>query len=316
MCTALAFRHYFGRNLDLEHRFRETVTVMPRNFPLELRCGSTLRRHHALIGMATVERGYPLYYDATNECGLSMAGLNFPGNAFYRPFAPKKENITAFELIPWLLGTCENVEQALCKLERVNLWAEAFSDELPLSPLHWFLADEERAVAVEPMEDGLQIHDDPAKVLTNNPPLPFHLQNLAQYLNLTPRQPQSRFGLPLQPFSLGMGSLGLPGDPSSPSRFVRAAYAAANSVCGEGEEVAQFFHILGNVAQLRGLTEAADGNWEYTLYTSCCDTRRGIYYYTTYENSSVTGVDMHREDLEGTRLVCYPWRSAEAIMEN
>lgn len=316
MCTALAFRHYFGRNLDLEHHYRESVTVTPRRFPLEMRNGSVLRQHYAMIGMATVERGYPLYYDATNERGLSVAGLNFPGNAVYRPFAPTRENVTPFELMPWLLATCATVSEALHKLERVNLWAEDFSDKLPLSPLHWFLADEDRAVVLEPVEEGLLIYDDPAKVLTNNPPFPFHLQNLAQHLNLTPRQPESRFGLPLQPFSLGMGSVGLPGDPSSPSRFVRAAYAAANSVCAEGEELAQFFHILKSAEQLRGLTEAANGEWEYTLYSSCCDVRRGIYYYTTYENSGVTGVDMHREDLEGEALVSYPWRPCAIQMEN
>ena len=88
MCTAATYRtrdHYFGRTLDYEFSYAEEVTITPRNFPFRFRHVRPLDHHYALIGMATVAEDYPLYYEATNEKGLSMAGLNFPGNAVYRP---------------------------------------------------------------------------------------------------------------------------------------------------------------------------------------------------------------------------------------
>ena len=105
-----------------------------------------------------------------------------------------------------------------------------------------------------------------------------------------------------------MGAIGLPGDLSSPSRFVRAAFTKLNAVSGSSEEeaVRQFFHILSAVAQTRGCARAAGDRYEYTVYTSCCNMDRGIYYYTTYENSRITAVDMHRTDLDGKALSVYP----------
>lgn len=103
MCTALTFTagdHYFGRNLDLEYSYYESVVITPRNFPLQFRSAPGLPVHHALIGAAIVVDDYPLYFDATNDYGLSMAGLNFPGNAVYHPRNPSKTNVAPFEFIP------------------------------------------------------------------------------------------------------------------------------------------------------------------------------------------------------------------------
>ena len=106
MCTAITYStkdHYFGRNLDLEHSYRTTVTITPRNYPLHFRRLADQEQHFAIIGMALVEGNYPLYFDATNEHGLSMAGLNFPGNAVYHPEKNDAYNVTPYELIPWIL---------------------------------------------------------------------------------------------------------------------------------------------------------------------------------------------------------------------
>ena len=88
MCTAAVYQtkdHYFGRNLDLEYSYQESITIAPRNYPFSFRKLPEMKTHYAIIGMAYVLEGYPLYYDATNEKGLSMAGLNFPGSAAYSP---------------------------------------------------------------------------------------------------------------------------------------------------------------------------------------------------------------------------------------
>lgn len=320
MCTAIVCNvgnTYFGRNLDLEYHYHEAVTVTPRHYPFRFRNGKTWEKHYAMIGMATVSDGYPLYYDATNERGLSLAGLNFPQNAAYYPPSEQKENVAPFELVPWLLGRCATVEEALGELTRLNLWNTPFSDAFPLSPLHWLLADKHRAVTLEPMKDGLVVCENPVGVLTNNPPFEFHLHNLANYLNLTPLPPQNRFSkaVDLRPYSLGMGAMGLPGDPSSASRFVRAAFTKLNSRWSgeEDETVSQFFHILKSVEQPKGVTCVRDDEYEYTVYSSCCNADTGVYYYTTYENSQITAVDLHGEDLNGGKLITYPLNAVPRI---
>lgn len=312
MCTAVTYQtkdHYFGRTLDLEYSYNETVTVTPRNFPFAFRKKETVSSHYAIIGMATVAADYPLYYEAANEYGLAMAGLNFPGNAHYFREVPDKDNIAPFEFVPWILAQCKNLAEARELLGKINLCSISFSDELPLSPLHWIIADRSGAITVESMADGLKIYENPVGVLTNNPPFDYHMIHLCDYLNLTHQPPENRFGsIELVPYSRGMGAMGLPGDLSSASRFVRAAFVKLNSVSEEGENksISQFFHILGAVDQQRGCAEMPDGRYEITVYTSCINTDKGIYYYTTYGNHCICAVDMHRCDLDSNRLCQYP----------
>ncbi len=323
MCTAIAYKtkdHYFGRNLDYEFAYNQTVTVTPRNYPFTFRRTGEMKTHYAMIGMAYVQEDYPLYYDATNEKGLSIAGLNFPKNADYKSEQAGKDNVAPFEFIPWILGQCANVGEAREKLSRLNMLNEDFSAALPLSPLHWIISDREESIAAESVKEGLKVYDDPVGVLTNNPTFDYHITNLANYMSLSAEDPKNSFakGLELSPYSRGMGSLGLPGDLSSASRFIKAAFTLANSVSGETEEesISQFFHILASVEQQRGCCKV-EGGWEHTIYSSCCNTDRGIYYYTTYENSRITGVDMHREDLESSKLVSYPLITGQQIfMQN
>ena len=320
MCTAVSYKtkdHYFGRTLDLEYSYHETVTVTPRNFPFAFRKMGEMKTHYAMIGMAYVAEDYPLYYEAVNECGLGMAGLNFPGNACYYEETEGKDNVSPFEFIPWILSQCSSMAEAKEKLSRINLVRINFSESLPLSTLHWIIADRECSVVVEAMKDGMKIYDDPVGVMTNNPPFDYQMFNLNNYMALSKDQPTVTFadGLELDRYSRGMGALGLPGDLSSMSRFVRAAFVKMNALSGdsENESVSQFFHILGSVEQQRGCVRMPDGRYELTIYTCCCNTDKGIYYYTTYENHQITAVDMHREDLNGEKLVSYPLITGEQI---
>lgn len=313
MCTAVTYKtknHYFGRTLDLEHSYTETVTVTPRNFPLHFCREGDLGQHYAIIGVAFVVEDYPLYYDGTNEKGLSMAGLNFPGNADYKPEAEGKDNIAPFEFIPWILGQCATVAETREKLERINLVEIKFREEMPLAELHWMISDREESITVECTRDGLKVYDNPVGVLTNNPGFEMQMFNLNNYMNLSIEPPVNNFSkkLNLETYCRGMGAMGMPGDLSSESRFVRAAFTKMNSVSGdsESESISQFFHILGAVSQQRGCVRIGEGEYEMTIYSSCCNTDKGIYYYTTYENSQITGVDMHKENLNGSSLVSYP----------
>ena len=320
MCTAISFKngdHYFGRNLDLEYSYKETVTVTPRSYLFQFRNGKRLEQHYALIGMAYIHQDYPLYYDATNECGLSIAGLHFPENAVYQKNFDSEDYIASFEFIPWLLCQCTAVNEIRAQLNKCSIADISFSEQLPASPLHWLVSDRETSVTVEAVADGLKIYDNPVGVLTNNPPFDYHLYHLAEYMNVTSAAPENRFsdGLALKAFSKGIGGIGLPGDLSSTSRFVRAAFVKWNALCEntEVDNISQFFHILGSVEQQRGCAQVCDDLYEITHYTSCCNTDHGVYYYRTYNNSQLTAVDMHRENLEGKELVSYPLITQQQI---
>lgn len=312
MCTAATYKtkdFYFGRTLDYEFSYGERIVITPRNYRIELRHGGVLEKHYAIIGMAHVAGNYPLYYDAINEKGLCMAGLNFVGNAKYQSVDETACNIAQFEFIPWVLANYSSVDEVRAALEKIRLVDTAFSEALPPSGLHWIIADENAAITVECMADGLHVLDNPIGVLTNNPPFSQQLFLLNQYMSLSPKQPSNNFSkeLELSLYSRGMGAIGLPGDLSSTSRFARVAFTKANSVSGsdENESVSQFFHILGSVEQQRGCCEVADEKYELTIYTSCCNASKGIYYYKTYDNHQICAVDMNKEELGGKALIQY-----------
>ena len=323
MCTAIALSgkyHYFGRNLDLEYAYKESVVITPRNFEFSFRHQNPLPTHYALIGMAYICDNYPLYYDATNEVGLSMAGLNFPNNAYYFPFNDSYDNITPFELIPWVLGQCQTVGEACILLEKANILAESFSTDLPLSPLHWMISDANHSLTIESTKKGLSIYANPVDVLTNSPTFDMQLFHLNNYMNLSSSAPLNHFSkkLALKPYSNGMGALGMPGDWSSQSRFVKASFLNANAVCEDSEDdhVSQFFHILDCVAHPRGCVAMLDHDstqYEITLYSSCCNTEKGIYYYKTFHNNQISAIDLHKENLEKTSLISYPLRTKQQV---
>ncbi|MBQ7446821.1 MAG: choloylglycine hydrolase [Eubacterium sp.] len=320
MCTAATYKtkdFYFGRTFDYEFSYGEEVVITPRNYCFDFRRKGAMRNHYAMIGTAYVADQYPLYYEAVNEKGLGMAGLNFEGNAHYFEESADKDNISPFELIPWILSQCETTADARVLLEKINLVNIPFSEQLPLSPLHWIIADKDQSITVESVKDGLKVYDNPVGVMTNNPPFDKQLFSLNNYRHLQTTNPENTFGpsLELDAYSRGMGGIGLPGDLSSQSRFARVAFTKMNSLSKDDEmsSVSQFFHILESVAQQRGLCNLGDGKYEITIYTSCFNTRTGVQYYNCYDNHQISRVDMHKEDLDGKDLVRYPLITEEQI---
>ncbi|MBQ7043932.1 MAG: choloylglycine hydrolase [Clostridia bacterium] len=309
MCTAISFKtkdHYFGRTLDLDYHYNESVVITPRNYPFSFRNGREIKNHLAIIGIATVIDDYPLYYEATNEKGLSIAGLNFPHNAHYFPVSDNKENLAPFELIPWILGQFTSVDEVKENLNKINIADINFNKSFKNSPLHWLIADRDKSITVECVEEGLKIYDNPLGVLTNNPPFELQLEKYKSAIGtLGKEEADPKIN------SKGLDAFGLPGDLSSPSRFAKVAFAKEKSVCQETEEesVTQFFHILGTVNTPRGFIKD-----DYmTVYTSCCNTDKGIYYYTTYGNSQISAVDMNKESLDSDNLISYPLVTEQQI---
>lgn len=320
MCTAATYKtkdFYFGRTLDYDVAYNEEVVITPRDFPFAFRKAGAMTIHYAFVGTAFVSDGYPLYYDAVNEKGLCIAGLNFVGNAFYGNEDPAKVNLAQFEFIPYIMGKCASVDEAEQELKNINFINLNYNDSLPVAELHWIIADKTRALTVESVKEGLKVYDNPVGALTNNPPFDEQMFNLNNYMAISPREPQNNFcsKLPLKTYCRGMGALGLPGDLSSQSRFVRAAFVKLNSVCGDSEKesVNQFFHILGSVEQQRGCCILGDNQYEVTLYTSCCNADKGIYYYTTYENQGINAVCLHNANLNSSALIRYPFDREEII---
>ena len=319
MCTASEFLsnyYYFGRNFDYEISYNEKVTVTPRNFPLPFKLIDDLDEHFAFIGITVGVEEYPLYYDACNEKGLAIAGLNFDGYADYKEPVDDMVNIAPFELIPYILGTCSSVSEVKDLIENLNIVDINFSDSLPNSPLHWMIGDKKECIVLESLKDGLKFYDNPVGVMTNNPSFDVQLFNLNNYRCLSNDTPSNNFGdINLDVYSRGMGALGLPGDLSSMSRFVKVAFTKLNSVVSDDdlECISQFFHILASVEQQRGCTLVGEDAYEITLYSSCMNTDKGVYYYKTYDNSQINGVDMYKEDLDSKALINYPLSDRENI---
>lgn len=321
MCTSIAMKtndFYFGRTMDLSREIFDYAVFTPRNYPFVFRRAGVLPKHHAMLGMATITNGFPLYAEAVNEKGLCIAALNFPDNAYYPPEeAPDRSNISPFELIYWIAGKCASVSEAKTLLASSHLVDIPFSDDLPLSPLHWHIADRGSSIVVESTRQGMDVYDNTIGVLTNNPSFPFQTTNMCQYLNLITGCPKNCFSesYQLQPFGQGLGSFGLPGDYSPASRFVRAAYLNTNSVCSGNEQssIAQLFHLLDSVSMVKGSVTSGDELYDVTCYSCCINADKGIYYYKTYSNNQINAIDMGREDLDGAFLKRYPLVKAQQI---
>lgn len=335
MCTAINFttdKNYFGRNLDLEISYGQAAVVTGRGHSFPLRhggldlaghtVGKDYKTSYAIIGIAAVFNGVPLFFDGANEKGLGMAGLNFPGNAVFHKPVDGRDNIATFEFIPWILGQCATLEDAEKLLSRINLTDEAFSENLQPAELHWMITDGKRAIVIESMKDGLHIHENPVGVLTNNPPFEKQIFNLNNYRQVSARAAAPAFapGLELDEYSRGMGSDGLPGGMSSMERFVKVAFVKLNSynrkqkglpvkdnteIYDEKHSVSQFFHILHAVEQPMGCCELRPNVYEYTIYSDCMNLDDGILYYTTYENQGITAVRMQDAPLDGGKLTVF-----------
>ncbi|WP_251717553.1 choloylglycine hydrolase [Lactobacillus agrestimuris] len=315
MCTSIIFspkNHYFGRNFDYEISYGQEVVITPRDYKFKFRKTNGIDKHFAIYGIAAVFDNYPLYFDAANERGLGMAGLNYAGQAYYSDeFDDDKTNISPFEFIPWVLSQCSTIEEAKDLISKTHLVNIDFSEKLKLSPLHWLLADKSgKSITVEPDKDGIHVYDNPVGVLTNNPPFPKQIFNLNNYSDVSPRMPENNFSdkIEFDPYSRGLGSRNLPGGVDSESRFVRATFTKYNAPVtdDETENIDNYFHILHAVEQPKGLDEIKPGLFEYTIYSDCFDFDNNEFYYTTYSNKQINHVKVDKENLDQETLVTFP----------
>lgn len=305
MCTCINKHGYFARTLDCERSYNEKIMITPRGYKYNFKNVPSPDKGYAIIGMAA-DSDSPLYYDAANEKGLCMAALNFPESCNYRPYNDKMTNVASFELIPYILTQNSTVAEAMEALDNVNICDASYGEEYPCAPLHFMVSDSENSIVIEQTKQGLEIHNNPVEVLTNEPTFDIALFNLRNYLSLSTQTPSNTFStsLKLSPYSRGMGTIGLPGDYSSLSRFVRAAFIKENSADNSGNPIDEIFHIISSLEVPKGIIANNKSDY-YTRYTSCIDSHKGIYYYTTYDNRSITGVDIFKENLDSEELISY-----------
>ena len=301
MCTAVSLshenRHFFVRTLDLEYRYEESVTILPRRYPLRFTNSTQIGDHPALLGMAYVKNGYPLYYDAMNEHGLCMAGLAFSGFCTYASASDTDGHcIAPWELIPYVLTRCHTVDDAKRLLQDAVLADIPFSDTLPNQPMHWMIAGP-TACAVLETDGKIRLYDDPIGVMTNAPSFLEHLAHLGQYRHLTPHPKLDRATGRLM---RGMGALGLPGDWSSPSRFVRAAFLRRHMRCHTAEEA---FSLADSVKVPRGASLSEDGRPIVTVYSAVMEPQRMAYYFRAEGDSAIRCVRPTALQLRGD--TCY-----------
>ena len=267
MCTSIAYHgesFCFGRNMDLEYSFGERVIGCGRRFPFTFRYADEMNDHRAFLGVGTVIDGYPMYADAMNEDGLCVAGLNFPNYAHFPRESTSRLKLAPYELIPYLLGKCESVDDVRGVLSDAGIVDIPFSDDVPNATLHWHIADRSSSVTLESTKQGLKIYDNTVNVLTNSPSFDFQLEHFLAYSNLSSTSDGERH-------SLGYGAIGLPGDLSSMSRFVRAAFllgCSPEKLSGE-RACDQLLSLLYAVAMTDGAVIDKDGKPHRTTYTSC-----------------------------------------------
>jgi choloylglycine hydrolase len=281
MCTAIKYKTCFGRTLDYDKRFGEELVRVEKGILLNFVHEGTRRTEYSIIGAARMVNGRPLFFDGMNDAGLCAAALNFPNIAFYRGERCGEVNIASFELISYILSSCKSVEEVRYKLRNLNITSESASADIPHAPLHWMVADMRESLVIEPLKDGVKMLEDPAEVLTNAPCLEYQLTRLADFMQLDSRPPQNNLKneLDLPPYSRGMGAIGLPGDWSSTSRFVRAVFVKEKLDARNMSDTEALFEILNGVSVPYGCVITENGESVGTQYTSCMDMRSGIYRY-------------------------------------
>lgn len=317
MCTAVTYRGkdtFFGRNLDYIKTFGEKIIITPRHFILSFRHQQQIKKHYAIIGVGIIEDNYPLYYDAMNEYGLAVAALQFVNNAFYRKINHRKDNIASFELILWILSQCQNINEAKALLKRINVCHDNFKENMPSSELHWMITDDKESIVLETTEEGTFIMQNRMDVLTNNPPFQEQVAIAKKYQFLSP---YNKISLSKDKKTNGTGAIGLPGDYTSSSRFIRATFVKdylqkkSNRTI---DEVVLFFDILHAAQQPYGCSHDDDGNIMSTLYAICYNLNKGVLYYMAQSNYQITAIDIYHENLDNSQLIEFEMEQRQIIM--
>ncbi len=284
MCTVIRYHgdhSYLGRTLDIPKGYGEEVLTAPRNFPIPLRHLADMSTHYAMLGMGIVMGGFPLFYEAINEKGLSVAGLRFYPQAFYAPAMGKEGEVGTFEFVPLLAGKCASVEEVKTLLKTITLTDESFHPSLPAAPMHWMVSDKDTSIVIESTRDGMRVYDNPYDTMTNAPTFQEHLSDMAD--NAWQEM--------------------LVGGYTSKDRLQRGAYLSRKTA---GGSLLDLRHIMDNISMPPcGVTDNA-GDTLITVYTALVDCDTGAYHYYTHKDPVAHLVRLDDTPRDGTSLARKP----------
>jgi choloylglycine hydrolase len=270
--------------------------------------GLSWKARFGVVGLDAINKDY--ITDGMNERGLVVGVLYLPGFTEFQPYDPAQAGLSmsSADLANYILtefATVDEVREGLKKIRVVPVVEPALN--IP-PPLHWTVMDPSgEAIVIQYINGKLTIFDNPLRVLTNSPNFDWHITNLRNYLNLSAvALPAKKIGeLVFAPIGAGTGLLGIPGDHTPPSRFVRAvAYSQTARKTPDGDEtVYEVFRILDNFNLALGSAEGPEADPELlkgmrssTLWTAAADTRNLKYYYHTQHNRRVRMLDLKRID--------------------
>ena len=303
----------FGFDLNSElmmfpHAFARTGTT-PDGKP-----GMAWQVKYASVGMNGA--GLPILFDGINEKGLAAGMFYFPGSAGYMPYtdADAGKTIAQWEVVSWVLDSFADVAEVKANIGNIVVPSVVFSGWGFAPEAHYIVHDASgNSIVIEYLGGKLNVYDNPLGVITNSPTFDWHMTNLRNYLNfsMTNAPPVKLGSVTLQPTGQGSGMLGLPGDFTPPSRFVRAvAFSQSVFPSKTGyDAVLEAFHVLNQFDIPKGSArddqKDAHGNIQadYTLWTSASDTKAKRYYFRTYDNSQIRVVDLMTMDLDAKDVV-------------
>jgi choloylglycine hydrolase len=322
-----------GRTLEFGAPVQSKVMVVPAGLRMtgtlpDGGTGLVYETKHASVGANML--GLVGYLDGVNDAGLSLGLFYFPGYAGYAEATTGNaaRALAPHEFTVWLLSSFATVEEVRAGLADVVIVATKTpglgSAEGTVAPAHIFLRDRSgRSIVIEPIDGGLRVHDAPLGVVTNAPTYDWHMTNLKTYINLTTRDVEKGAvaGTELTALSSSAGLVGLPGDFTSPSRFVRAAIFAANAAPTKTatDTVLQAFHILNQFdipegsVQNSAVGTAVD---EVTEWTSVADLTNLRWYFRTRSDQSIRMVDLAAAVAAAAgRIVEIPMESEQPILD-
>ena len=301
----------YARTMEFQFPLYSDVVIMPRNYQFVAtgpnnQPGASWNGKYGVVGMNGF--GKPLVIDGLNEKGLAGGILYFPDHAVYanpKDVDPKK-SMAPWEFMSWALMNFANVAQIKAALGDVSIINIVQPDLKVVPPFHYVFHDAGGAVlVVEPIKGKLVAHDNPYGVMTNSPPFDWHVNNLGNYLKLTPMEPDpiKVFGQTVRPISTGAGFLGMPGDSTSPSRFIRAlAYSSTITPAKNADENVRLAeHVLHNfdipIGSIR-TTINKQTFMELTQWSVISDVKNGRFYFSTYDYQPLRMVDLKQTNFD------------------
>lgn len=319
-----------GRTVEFGEKIAMNVLVIPRqyNFTGTLPDGGKgliYRSKYAATGIGPIDED--IIADGLNEAGLSVGAFYLPGYAGYADITDQNKNqaVSPFEFVNWLLSQFANVTEVKQNLNRIVIAPTAFKAWGFTPPLHYVVYDKSgNSIVIEPIQGHLVVYDNPLGVITNSPTFDWHMTNLQNYINLSVLNvpPVKIDGVTLKQFSQGSGLHGLPGDFTSPSRFVRAAIFSTAAIPAENTEAAigQVFHILNQFDIPVGAVRSIDSktkqtHLDYTMLTSVKDPQNSRYYFKTYDNQNIRFIYLKEFDLTAKKIKKISTESPQAMTD-